>query len=153
MNCICICLIYISICSLTDLNFDAVLFDVDSKDLSLGMSCPPKTFLAPEILGYIKKIIGPNGLFMLNLVCRDETLRAEAIANLQQVFLAVCCYKLDEDINEVIYCANNDEYKTIEQWKKHMGSAARGLNSAVKTQKFTNKDMLDVTEFLGELKL
>ncbi|KAH8400549.1 hypothetical protein KR222_006179 [Zaprionus bogoriensis] len=144
---------FIERCCNEDLHFDAVLFDVDSKDLSLGMSCPPKSFLAPEILQFIKKIIGPKGLFMLNLVCRDETLRSEAITNLQKVFLAVCSYKLDEDINEVVYCANDEEYKSMEQWRKQMGTAARGLNSAAKSQRFTNEDMLDVTEFLSELKI
>jgi len=90
---------------------------------------------------------------MLNLVCRDETLRAEAVANLQQVFSAVCCYKLDEDINEVVYCANDDKYKTVEEWKKQMGTAGRGLNGAIREHKLDNKDSLDVAEFLRELKI
>lgn len=146
-------LAFVERCRNEDLHFDAVLFDVDSKDLSLGMSCPPKSFLSNEILLHIKEIIGPKGLFMLNLVCRDETLRAEAVANLQQVFSAVCCYKLDEDINEVVYCANDDKYKTVEEWKKQMGTAGRGLNCAIREHKLDNKETLDVAEFLSDLKI
>jgi len=139
--------------SFLDIHFDAVLFDVDSKDLSLGMSCPPQSFLANKILQHIKEIIGPKGLFMLNLVCRDESLRTEALDNLHKVFPAVCSYKLDEDINEIIYCANDEKYKTVEQWKKNMGTAGRGLNSAVKETKLASDDALEVAEFLSELKI
>ncbi|KAH8350772.1 hypothetical protein KR084_011029 [Drosophila pseudotakahashii] len=144
---------FVERCRNEDIHFDAVLFDVDSKDLSLGMSCPPQSFLANKILQHIKEIIGPKGLFMLNLVCRDESLRTEALENLHKVFPAVCSYKLDEDINEIIYCANDEKYKTVEQWKKSMGTAGRGLNSAVKETKLASEDALEVAEFLSELKI
>ncbi|KAH8399680.1 hypothetical protein KR009_000473 [Drosophila setifemur] len=117
------------------------------------MSCPPQSFLANDILLHIKEIIGPKGLFMLNLVCRDETLRTAAIEDLQKVFPAVCSYKLDEDINEVVYCANDEKYKTVEQWRKHFGTAGRGLNNAVKDNKLASEDALDVADFLSELKI
>ncbi|XP_068150384.1 LOW QUALITY PROTEIN: eEF1A lysine and N-terminal methyltransferase homolog [Drosophila tropicalis] len=146
-------LAFVERCRNEDIHFNAVLFDVDSKDLSLGMSCPPESFIAPVILQHIKEIIGPKGLFMLNLVCRDESLRSEALENLQKTFSAVCSYKLDEDINEIVYCANDSKYKTIEQWKKQMGTAARGLNGAVREHKLATDDALEVAEFLNELKL
>ncbi|KAH8412813.1 hypothetical protein KR009_005883 [Drosophila setifemur] len=146
-------LAFVERCRNEEIHFDAVLFDVDSKDLSLGMSCPPQSFLANDILLHIKEIIGPKGLFMLNLVCRDETLRTAAIEDLQKVFPAVCSYKLDEDINEVVYCANDEKYKTVEQWRKHFGTAGRGLNNAVKDNKLASEDALDVADFLSELKI
>ncbi|EDV31427.1 uncharacterized protein Dana_GF15348 [Drosophila ananassae] len=146
-------LAFVERCRNEDIHFDAVLFDVDSKDLSLGMSCPPQSFLANDILEHIKEIIGPKGLFMLNLVCRDESLRSSAMEGLQKVFPAVCSYKLDEDINEVVYCANDEKYKTVEQWKKQFGTAGRGLNSAVKEQKLALDDALEVADFLSELKI
>ncbi|XP_052853485.1 eEF1A lysine and N-terminal methyltransferase homolog [Drosophila gunungcola] len=146
-------LAFVERCRNEDIHFDAVLFDVDSKDLSLGMSCPPQSFLANQILQHIKEIIGPKGLFMLNLVCRDESLRSEALDNLHKVFPAVCSYKLDEDINEIVYCANDEKYKTVEQWKKNLGTAGRGLNSAVKETKLASEDALEVAEFLSELKI
>ncbi|XP_017873074.1 PREDICTED: methyltransferase-like protein 13 [Drosophila arizonae] len=146
-------LAFVERCCNEGIQFGAVLFDVDSKDLSLGMSCPPKSFLANKVLIDIKQIIGPTGLFMLNLVCRDESLRDESIANLKEQFVSVCSYKLDEDINEIVFCANDERYKTIDQWKKHMGTAGRRLNNAVKNQKLSDKDALDVADFLSELKI
>ncbi|KAH8279631.1 hypothetical protein KR018_011141 [Drosophila ironensis] len=146
-------LAFVERCRNEEIHFDAVMFDVDSKDLSLGMSCPPQSFLAEEILLHIKEIIGPKGLFMLNLVCRDESLRSAALEGLQKVFPAVCHYKLDEDINEVVYCANDEKYKSVEQWKKNFGTAGRGLNSAVKEHKLASEEALEVAAFLSELKI
>ncbi|KAH8381067.1 hypothetical protein KR200_010522 [Drosophila serrata] len=117
------------------------------------MSCPPPSFLANEILQHIREIIGPKGVFMLNLVCRDEALRSEAIDKLHKAFPAVCTYKLDEDINEIVYCANDVKYKTVEHWKKSLGTAGRALNSAVRETKLASEDALEVAEFLGELKV
>ncbi|ALC40309.1 CG2614 [Drosophila busckii] len=146
-------LAFVERCCSEDIHFDAVMFDVDSKDYTLGMSCPPQSFLEHKILQHIKQIIGASGLFMLNLVCRDENLRAEAINSLQQVFKAVCSYKLDEDVNEVVYCANNEKYSNVEQLKNQLGTAGRGLNNAVKTQQLAKEDALDVADFLKELKI
>lgn len=45
----------------TDKSYSAVLFDVDSKDTSLGMSCPPKVFLEKSVIDNVKKCIGDKG--------------------------------------------------------------------------------------------
>ncbi|XP_067624855.1 eEF1A lysine and N-terminal methyltransferase homolog [Eurosta solidaginis] len=144
---------FLEVCKNEDIKFKAVLFDVDSKDLTLGMSCPPKSFLEPAVLDNIKCAIGEKGLFILNLVCRNDAIRNDALKQLNDAFKAVCSYKLEEDINEVIYCSNNTKYKTIEEWKKELGKAARLLNSAAIERKLYNEDMLQVTEFLNELKI
>jgi hypothetical protein len=47
------------------------MLDVDSKDVTSGMSCPPQEFVSPETLERINKCLEPNGLFILNLVCRN----------------------------------------------------------------------------------
>ena len=117
------------------------------------MSCPPPTFLTNEVLANIKSIIGEKGLFILNLVCRDEVLRASAIKCLKNYFPAMCTYKLDEDINEVIYCTNNEKLTNPKNWKKSLVSSGKSLNAAVKAKKLNNDDLLDVTEFMKELKL
>lgn len=126
---------------------------MDSKDLSLGMSCPPPTFLANEVLANIKNIIGEKGLFILNLVCRDEKLRGSAMKCLKKYFPAMCTYKLDEDINEVIYCTNSEKLTNQKNWKKALISSGKTLNASVKAKKLSNDDLLDVTEFMKELKL
>ncbi|XP_055859084.1 eEF1A lysine and N-terminal methyltransferase homolog [Episyrphus balteatus] len=144
---------FVNRCKEKAIQFDAVLFDVDSKDISLGMSCPPPNFLEPEILESLKYVIGPKGMFILNLVCRDEQLREQAVSNLNKVFTSCCCYKLDEDVNEVIYCTNDEKYKNLADWKKILGTSSRSLNSIAKESKFSDTDMVDVTDFLNDLKI
>ncbi len=43
-------------------SYNAILFDVDSKDTSLGMSCPPKIFLEKVVMDNVKKCIGEKGM-------------------------------------------------------------------------------------------
>lgn len=42
-------------------SFKAVLFDVDGKDSTVGMSCPPVQFLELEVLDTVKSCIRDNG--------------------------------------------------------------------------------------------
>lgn len=46
--------------------YDAVLFDVDNKDTSLGMSCPPREFVTEEVLKSVKAILKQQGKEVLN---------------------------------------------------------------------------------------
>lgn len=45
--------------------YEAILFDVDSKDPSLGMSCPPKNFVTSEVLENVKNCVHENGKFFI----------------------------------------------------------------------------------------
>lgn len=44
-----------------DKKFDAVLIDVDSKDSSKGLSCPPEVFLEPEFINNVSKCLYSQG--------------------------------------------------------------------------------------------
>lgn len=41
--------------------YDAILFDMDSKDRTLGLSCPPQTFLHDHVLENVTKILTNTG--------------------------------------------------------------------------------------------
>ena len=41
---------------------DVVVIDVDAKDASLGMSCPPAAFLEPAYLQKVKRTLRPGGV-------------------------------------------------------------------------------------------
>jgi hypothetical protein len=45
----------------TGLKFSIVMFDVDNKDTSLGMSCPPKEFVSEDVIADVKKILSEDG--------------------------------------------------------------------------------------------
>lgn len=42
--------------------YDVIMFDVDSKDPTLGMSCPPPAFVDQPFLQKVKSILAPEGM-------------------------------------------------------------------------------------------
>ncbi|XP_012251378.2 eEF1A lysine and N-terminal methyltransferase homolog [Athalia rosae] len=130
--------------------FDAILFDVDSKDTTVGMSCPPKQFIEIPTLQAVSQCIGDTGLFILNLVCRDEELRRETIGTLKSTFPYVYSYNLESDVNEVIFCTTEKLGRQVE-WKLVFKSAANILNNHVRSRKLQNADIVDVSNLLDRL--
>ena len=43
-------------------HYDVIMFDVDSKDPTLGMSCPPPAFVDQPFLQRLKRILTPEGM-------------------------------------------------------------------------------------------
>lgn len=41
--------------------FDAIMFDVDNKDSSVGMSCPPAAFVESSVLNTVRSLLSPRG--------------------------------------------------------------------------------------------
>ncbi|KAG5896827.1 hypothetical protein JTB14_032068 [Gonioctena quinquepunctata] len=102
---------------------DAIMFDVDSKDTSIGMSCPPQQFLNEDVLKDVVKIIGNTGLFIINVVLRDQSLRTTILNSFKSHFEAILSYKLQEDLNEIFICSN----RKIEM--DHLKDGCRELNN------------------------
>ncbi|CAG9826229.1 unnamed protein product [Diabrotica balteata] len=86
---------------------DALLFDVDSKDSSIGMSCPPQGFLDKPVLENVVRILDKRGIFVLNVVLRENSLRPGVLASLKTHFQNILSYKLQEDLNEIFICSNS----------------------------------------------
>lgn len=49
------------LCPAASAQYDAIMFDVDSKDLTVGMSCPPPAFVEKPFLQKVKTILKPEG--------------------------------------------------------------------------------------------
>lgn len=95
----------------------------------------------------------------MNLVCRDEKLRDQVLADLRLAFRSVCSYKLDEDVNEILYCRNDDQF-TLKKWNVSLEAASRNLNDRAREllKKQTGStavvdELVEVQDFLNSLKL
>lgn len=44
-----------------DRAYDVIVFDVDSKDISVGMSCPPQAFVDRIFLTRVHSLLTPSG--------------------------------------------------------------------------------------------
>jgi hypothetical protein len=77
---------------------DVVILDVDSKDPSLGMSCPPAAFIDASFLGSVADILNPSGNtynvtfirlevwdFVLKIKSRDIASSSESVSLLRIV--------------------------------------------------------------------
>lgn len=124
-----------------NVQFQSILFDVDSKDQSVGISCPPKAFLDIETLEALKSLLPSNGVFILNFVCRDNSSRDQTLATLKQIFPSVLSYKLDEDVNEIFYCFK----EKVEDFEERFSRSGKKLN-------VIKNDLIDLEDLIEKLK-
>ncbi|XP_040840190.1 eEF1A lysine and N-terminal methyltransferase isoform X3 [Ochotona curzoniae] len=91
--------------------YDVIMFDVDSKDPTLGMSCPPAAFVDQPFLQKVKSILSPEGVFILNLVCRDMGLKDSVLARIKAVFPLLYVRRIEDEVNEILFCQLHPEQK------------------------------------------
>ena len=63
---------------------DLLVIDVDSKDISVGMTCPPKDFVSTSYLEKIKGLV--QGVLAINVSARDPALLKQVESHLLQVY-------------------------------------------------------------------
>ncbi|XP_051661991.1 eEF1A lysine and N-terminal methyltransferase isoform X2 [Manacus candei] len=109
--------------------YDAIMFDVDSKDLTVGMSCPPPAFVEKPFLQKVKTILKPEGIFVLNLVCRDARLKESVLATLRDVFPLLYTRRIEGEVNEILFCQPSPEGRRD---PAELGARARALEGALR---------------------
>ncbi|XP_072936789.1 eEF1A lysine and N-terminal methyltransferase homolog [Epargyreus clarus] len=127
--------------------YGAVMFDMDSKDRTLGLSCPPPQFLENDSLSHVKKILSDNGHFILNLVCRDTQLQSNILGTLKQHFKHLASAKLYEEVNEIIFAANGSRAYSTDVLEK----AASELNALSKQRNLVKDKCVDLKDFLQSI--
>ncbi|XP_077863809.1 eEF1A lysine and N-terminal methyltransferase-like [Saccoglossus kowalevskii] len=114
--------------------YDIIMFDIDSKDKTRGISSPPTEFIQKDFLEKVAKILHDNGLFILNLVCRDKELKKSILDDLKIIFPRIYCNKIEDEVNEIIYISKQGDIekhemsKIVQQSKdnaKHLETVAR----------------------------
>ncbi|NWV00228.1 MET13 protein, partial [Upupa epops] len=109
--------------------FDAIMFDVDSKDLTVGMSCPPPAFVEKPFLQKVETILKAEGVFILNLVCRDARLKQSVLATLREVFPLLYVRRIEGEVNEILFCQSSLEGRRN---PAELGARARLLEEALR---------------------
>lgn len=90
------------------------------------------------------------GIFVLNLVCRDDKLRDEAIVDLRKSFKTVVSYKLEEDVNEILYCQNIEHDST--NWTQAMTNSVKNINELLSKEQ-NSLELIEVQDFIQDLKV
>lgn len=133
--------------------FDVIMFDVDNKDSSLGMSCPPAAFVETSVLQKVSNILSPRGLFILNLVCRDPVLRKSVLERVRSVFPMILSQNIAEEINEVLLCFRDEKDAT--HTLESLSQTAKNFQSTLSSDRTEPKrrPRIDIAEVLKDLKL
>ncbi|KYN10088.1 PREDICTED: methyltransferase-like protein 13 [Trachymyrmex cornetzi] len=141
---------YIKDVAASETKYKAILFDIDSKDTTIGMSCPPKQFLEMSVLKAVASCLTKNGLFLLNLVSRDKSLKQKTKDDLKSVFQSITCHAIQDEINEIVMCSV--EKHNPKEWKNRLRLAAIDLNKQATTRKLSSfKESFDDSTLLENL--
>ncbi|XP_034565871.1 eEF1A lysine and N-terminal methyltransferase [Notolabrus celidotus] len=132
--------------------FDVVMFDVDNKDSSLGMSCPPAAFVETSVLQKVCSLLTPRGMFTLNLVCRDCALRKSVLERVSAVFPTVFSRRIDGEVNEVLLCSPGKSESDAAGVLPSLRQAGESLQAALRAGT-SRTPHIDVTELLKDLKI
>ncbi|XP_071010402.1 eEF1A lysine and N-terminal methyltransferase-like isoform X2 [Oncorhynchus clarkii lewisi] len=131
--------------------YDVIMFDVDSKDPSLGMSCPPPAFVETAFLERVGNLLTSRGVFMLNLVCRDSALKKSVLGRVRGVFPRVLSRGIEGEVNEVLLCSRGTGETGVPPSLLKAGKTlqvALGMNSS---RTATCTPQIDITELLEDL--
>ncbi|TNN41699.1 Methyltransferase-like protein 13 [Liparis tanakae] len=138
--------------------FDAVMFDVDNKDTSLGMSCPPAAFVETSVLQKVCRLLTPRGVFILNLVCRDSALRKSVRERVSAEFPTILSRKVEGEVNEVLLCSRGaaDGSSDAARALPSLNRAAKSLQGALLSGgngTSSRRPHIDVAELLKDLRV
>ncbi|KAL6343125.1 hypothetical protein AAG906_019668 [Vitis piasezkii] len=89
--------------------FDILIIDVDSSDLSSGMTCPAADFVEESFLLTVKDSLSDQGLFVVNLVSRSRAIKNMVVSRMKAVFSHLFCLQLEEDVNEVLFALRTED--------------------------------------------
>ncbi|XP_076766144.1 eEF1A lysine and N-terminal methyltransferase homolog [Xylocopa sonorina] len=130
--------------------YKAILFDVDCKDTTIGMSCPPKQFLEVPVIKSVAESLMNGGFFILNLVSRDQNMKEKIKSDLKSTFKSMACYSLQDAVNEILICCIDAYDDTV--WKHKLEVAATTLNEQVSARKLLSEtNMFDLSSYMTNL--
>lgn len=132
--------------------YKAILFDINNKDATIGLSCPPKQFLEMSMLKAVATCLTENGLFILNLVSRDENLKQKVMDDLNVIFQSTAIYTIQGEVNEIIMCSV--EKHDPKEWRNRLKLAVISLNKQAAARKLSSfKEASEVSMLLKILSI
>lgn len=136
--------------------FDAVLFDVDNKDNTVGMSCPPVSFVEVSVLQKVCSLLTPRGVFILNLVCRDTLLKKSLLERLRCIFPTIISGDIEGEVNQVLLCSKSEKkIPDTTHILQSLCQAGKNLQVALGSDKTgsNHSPHIDITELIKEMRV
>ncbi|KAK6195955.1 hypothetical protein SNE40_001274 [Patella caerulea] len=130
------------------------MFDIDNKDKTVGLTCPPAVFLEKDFLLKVSALLSTSGIFVLNLVCRDEELKKELMTRIKTVFTSVYYVNIDDEVNDIVYALNqeSDAVCPSDKFIKTVQENVGTLNQFIK-RNATKKSEINLLDAMEKLKI
>ncbi|XP_072176738.1 eEF1A lysine and N-terminal methyltransferase-like [Diadema setosum] len=134
--------------------YNVVMFDVDSKDTTQGISCPPRAFLESSVLEQVKRILHPKqGIFILNFACRDDELKETLLSDIRTHFPTVQTSPMEDDVNEIVYGLLDTSAVNTPEMRKRQAESAQALQEYAKSVSPQWDPSFDLCEIMDNLKI
>ena len=85
-----------------------IAIDVDSKDTTLGMSCPPPEFVDVSYLEKLSMLLCESGVLAVNVSARDNKLLEHACQMIHSVFPFTLISSHEDSINVVVFASRRE---------------------------------------------
>ncbi len=127
-----------------------LVVDVDSKDLTCGMSAPPAAFTAGPFLRSARALLRADGLLAVNVACRDEGRFEALVEALHEHFAEVWALQpCPEDLNRVLF-ALPAARSSASRTSAALCAAAEAMTRAGTARRAWDREV-DLVELAGRL--
>lgn len=139
-------------------SFSFCIIDVDSKDRTVGMSCPPKEFIDPTYLRVCSKLLQPGGILAINVSARDPKMLDQVCRNVSSVFPTVLVSTDSDqqnDLNVVVFASSHqlqsaEASDSVEPFSQE--HAVKTFRDRISVSPDLDNDLMaDLIESLGSL--
>lgn len=132
-----------------------LVIDVDSKDKTVGMSCPPVSFVETEYLQQISRLLESDGVLAINVSARDPAMLQLVCQKVQTVFATVFLSQQDTDADD----EDRQDLNVVLFALKETSELPSKAKLMERLEKFVSKERVDgvvfadLEESLDDLKL
>lgn len=92
------------------------------------------------------------GVLILNLVCRDQQLKACVMEDVKSVFPVVLCQQIPEEVNSVLFCSLSSQ-KNPQNYKMKFEKGLHNVNESLKQEQKSSEDIFDFKEIAENLSM
>ena len=90
------------------------------------------------------------GIFVLNITCRDPTLRSEVVADVKNAFKGdLLSYQIPQEVNEIFLCWKN----TVPDMKSKINKKHPAIKAFDTVNAFVKDELLDVSEAIAQVQI
>eukprot|EP00949_MAST-11_sp_MAST-11-sp1_P004448 g4448.t1 len=126
---------------------DMIIFDVDNKDVTTGVTAPPASFLEPDFLQATFDALDEDGILAVNLAARSQRPYSEAMNALRGKFNCIHEVNIEGDVNRIVWATKSAKVPELAQVERRVLE----LSKSIRSRKW--HDSIDLLESIESIDL